>query len=165
MDGKYSTMTAHRILMVLLAVHVGCASSRGPRLSSSDSSPTGDEACQLAAELSVNETVTPAEENERFQLTTFQSESPIKTDDLQPTESPIDPEATPLTLNDSADLSRATEISLEDVINSVHRTYPLVQAALQERAIADGNQLSSWGEFDTKLKAASENGQIGRAHV
>ena len=52
-------------------------------------------------------------------------------------------------------------ITWESVVASVHQSYPLVQAAFLERAIANGNQLSAWGEFDTKLKAASENGPLG----
>jgi len=52
-------------------------------------------------------------------------------------------------------------VSLEEVIASVHQSYPMVQAAFQERHIANGNHLSAWGAFDTKLKAASENGPLG----
>ncbi len=52
-------------------------------------------------------------------------------------------------------------VSLQRVIQSVHQSYPLVEAAYQERVIANGNRISSWGEFDTKLKAASENGPLG----
>lgn len=55
----------------------------------------------------------------------------------------------------------AAAIDLADVVTSVHESYPLVFAAFQERAIADGNQVSSWGSFDTKLKASSENGPLG----
>lgn len=54
-----------------------------------------------------------------------------------------------------------TPVSLEQVMLSVLRHYPLVRAAYQERLIADGNQLSAWGEFDTKLKAISENQPLG----
>lgn len=61
-----------------------------------------------------------------------------------------------------SDSTRSEEtISLGAVIDSVHRSYPLVEAALQERQIANGNQLAAWGAFDTKLKAASENGPLG----
>ena len=53
------------------------------------------------------------------------------------------------------------EITWESVITSVHQTFPLVQAVFQERGIANGNQMAAWGEFDTKIKAASENGPLG----
>ncbi|MCA9051077.1 MAG: TolC family protein [Planctomycetaceae bacterium] len=52
-------------------------------------------------------------------------------------------------------------ITLTQVIDSVHSSYPLVEAAFRERDIANGNQLSAWGEFDTKLKAATENSPVG----
>lgn len=55
----------------------------------------------------------------------------------------------------------ATSIDLTDVVTSVHQSYPLVFAAFQERAIADGNQVSAWGSFDTKLKASSETNPVG----
>jgi len=54
-----------------------------------------------------------------------------------------------------------TAVSLEQVMISVLQHYPLVRAAYQERLVADGNQLSAWGEFDTKLKAMSENQPLG----
>jgi hypothetical protein len=57
--------------------------------------------------------------------------------------------------------ANADGVAYETVIASVHRSYPLVFAAYQERNIADGNQLAAWGQFDTKLKAASENGPLG----
>lgn len=52
-------------------------------------------------------------------------------------------------------------LSLDDVISSVIDFYPSLEAAFFERGIAAGNQLSSEGEFDLKLKAASENGPTG----
>ncbi|MEZ6125417.1 MAG: TolC family protein [Planctomycetaceae bacterium] len=52
-------------------------------------------------------------------------------------------------------------LQLTDVIQSVHESYPLVRAAFQERQIAGGNQTAAWGEFDTKLKAASESQPLG----
>lgn len=55
----------------------------------------------------------------------------------------------------------ATSLQLSDVVMSVHQSYPLVSAAFQERSIADGNRVSAWGSFDTKLKASSESGPLG----
>jgi len=51
--------------------------------------------------------------------------------------------------------------SLELVIDSVYRTYPMLQAALLNRNIALGQQTGALGAFDTKLKGASENGPVG----
>ena len=58
-------------------------------------------------------------------------------------------------------LETSKKVTLQQVIQSLHQSYPLVQAAYQERVIADGNRISSWGEFDTKIKASSENGPLG----
>lgn len=59
---------------------------------------------------------------------------------------------------------------LEEVINSVYASYPLLEAALYSREVASGQQLQSMGEFDHKLKAGSENEPMGyyqtyRQHV
>jgi len=58
------------------------------------------------------------------------------------------------------DLATQT-IALADVISSIHATFPLVEAAYQERQVAEGKAVAAWGEFDTKFKAASENGPLG----
>ncbi len=60
-----------------------------------------------------------------------------------------------------AEAPPAGGISLEAVIASVYETYPLLEAALSSRTIADGLQLAAAGEFDLKFKAASENGPMG----
>jgi outer membrane protein TolC len=52
-------------------------------------------------------------------------------------------------------------LSLQQVIDSVYRSYPMLQAALLTRNIAAGQQTGALGAFDTKLKGASENGPIG----
>ena len=51
--------------------------------------------------------------------------------------------------------------SLDDVIHSVYRSYPLLESALFSRTVAAGDQLAASGGFDTKLKAASETGPTG----
>lgn len=60
---------------------------------------------------------------------------------------------------DSATSSNS--IAIIDVINSIHSTFPLLEAAYQQNQIAAGNQTAAWGAFDTKLKAGSENGPLG----
>lgn len=52
-------------------------------------------------------------------------------------------------------------LDLEDVINSVYQSYPLLEAAFYSREVASGERLSTLGEFDRKLKAGSENGPLG----
>ncbi len=50
---------------------------------------------------------------------------------------------------------------LEDVINSVYQSYPLLDAAIYSREVASGERLQTLGEFDHKFKAATENGPMG----
>lgn len=52
-------------------------------------------------------------------------------------------------------------LSLDDVIGSIYRSYPLLESANWQREIAAGDQTAAAGEFDLKLKAASENGPAG----
>ena len=52
-------------------------------------------------------------------------------------------------------------VQVQDVIASIHSTFPLLQAAYQENVIAAGKQLAATGEFDTKLKASTENQPLG----
>lgn len=62
---------------------------------------------------------------------------------------------------DSANDRAGTQIDLDAVIDSVYRTYPLLEAAVQQRTIAFGEQLQALGEFDLKVTAASENQPTG----
>ncbi|QDT46933.1 Outer membrane efflux protein [Symmachiella dynata] len=55
----------------------------------------------------------------------------------------------------------ASAVVIDQVVNSVHESYPLLAAALLENSIADGKQLATWGKFDTKFKSASQNGALG----
>ncbi|MEZ6061773.1 MAG: TolC family protein [Planctomycetaceae bacterium] len=72
-----------------------------------------------------------------------------------------------ITADDDSDASDTGEqqpaaggqpLRLNEVVTSVHQSYPLLEVAYQDLAITDGTQLAAWGQFDTKLKATSENG-------
>ncbi len=52
-------------------------------------------------------------------------------------------------------------LRLQDVIDSVYASYPLLEAASLARPIADGEVLSTWGEFDRKLKGGGTSGPLG----
>ena len=52
-------------------------------------------------------------------------------------------------------------LRLEQVIESVNRSYPLLEAAYLSRDIASGDHLAAHGAFDLKFKGASENGPLG----
>ncbi len=49
--------------------------------------------------------------------------------------------------------SKRQTLALQDVVVSVYETYPPLAAAVLERQIADGKQLSTWGAFDLGIKA------------
>ncbi len=55
----------------------------------------------------------------------------------------------------------ADALELDAVIGSVYASYPYLRAAVFEREVARGYQLAAAGNFDTKLKASSENGPTG----
>lgn len=70
----------------------------------------------------------------------------------EPSEAASDPNVEPLV---------ADAVTLASVIESVHDSFPLVEAAYRETEIASGNVIAAQGGFDTKVKAASENGPTG----
>ncbi|MBM3787875.1 MAG: TolC family protein [Acidobacteria bacterium] len=55
----------------------------------------------------------------------------------------------------------AEPFTTKELLDSVDRSFPLIEAALQERQIADGVALTAQGEFDLKLKAEAESQQFG----
>ena len=61
-------------------------------------------------------------------------------------------------------------IALSQVIDSIQRSYPLLEVAIYGRNVAAGEQLASEGAYDLKLKAATDNTPVGyyqtyRQHV
>jgi len=52
-------------------------------------------------------------------------------------------------------------VQLDQVVESVYRSFPLLEAAIYSRDTAYGEYLSAQGAFDLKLKGASENGPTG----
>lgn len=58
--------------------------------------------------------------------------------------------------------ARAAEpLSLDELLASVDRAFPLIQAVVAERQLADGAATSALGEFDLKLKAEGRTQQVG----
>ena len=52
-------------------------------------------------------------------------------------------------------------LRLDEVLRSVESSYPLLLAAIQERAAAEGKELSTQGAFDTGLSVESAMNQLG----
>lgn len=57
--------------------------------------------------------------------------------------------------------STPTELPLDEVLNSVRRSYPLLIAAIQERGIAAGEQRSTRGAYDLHMQAENMTGALG----
>jgi outer membrane protein TolC len=55
----------------------------------------------------------------------------------------------------------AAVLPLDEVVASVYRSYPLLEAALYRRDMAFGDHLAAHGAFDLKLKGAAEQGPLG----
>lgn len=66
-----------------------------------------------------------------------------------------------MTLQLQDEIPNRTGVQFQEVIDSVYRSYPLLQSAMFSRNIALGQQIAASGAFDTKLKGASENGAVG----
>lgn len=49
-------------------------------------------------------------------------------------------------------LADTGQLSLADVVVSVQESYPLLVSAMLERDVAEGKELSAWGEFDSNVK-------------
>ncbi|NOY29885.1 MAG: TolC family protein [Planctomycetes bacterium] len=54
-----------------------------------------------------------------------------------------------------------TPLQLQDVIDSVYTSYPLLEAAFLSRSIAEGELLSTRGEFDLQLQGGGTSGPLG----
>lgn len=52
-------------------------------------------------------------------------------------------------------------LTLDDVVNSVQLTYPLLDVAARERIVAAGKQLAAWGEFDLGLEGHAIETPLG----
>lgn len=76
-----------------------------------------------------------------------------------PVTSPEDgPNSTP---SADARVSPVAPLQLNDVVQSIYASYPLLQVAIYGRNIAAGEQLSAEGAWDLKLKADANNAPIG----
>ena len=68
---------------------------------------------------------------------------------------------TPSTQANGSSPEKTSPLSLDDVLRSVYESYPLLQIAVEQRAVADGQLLESQGEFDLKLKGGGSSGALG----
>ena len=55
----------------------------------------------------------------------------------------------------------AEALTIEELLASVDRAFPLIEAVVAERRLAEGAAMSARGEFDLKLKGQAESQQFG----
>lgn len=168
-------MTFNRFILFTLCVITGCAAPRAQTvqapLKSSDASATATLVDTNVASTSTDDAasksdIQPVEFEEAEPLPT-PTDSSASTDDTTPTpveksqpQEPASPEVPPAPTEEA--IPPATNgLALDGVIGSVYQSYPMLEAAFFSRNIAAGQQLAAAGEFDLKLKAASENGPTG----
>ncbi|MCA9016616.1 MAG: TolC family protein, partial [Planctomycetaceae bacterium] len=153
------------------AMAIGCAGTQQNVTQSQTDMPTA------VARVAVDPTSPGAIDPSQLQLTAYREEKEAKADTEQnqpssPSEKvslvsseTINEEAIAIPhippLPDENFQPNPAGLVLEDVINSVYQSYPLLDAALYSRDIASGDRLQTLGEFDHKFKAATENGPMG----
>jgi len=84
------------------------------------------------------------------QVSTNQEQFPEELPPVETTEIILAPDTEP-----------GTPLQLQDVIDSVYASYPLLEAVFLSRSIAEGELLSTLGEFDLKLKGGGTSGPLG----
>ena len=167
-DGKVLMMLVRQVSVLLIAVNFGCAASRGPGLAQSDNLPSHTDLTRQEAGPSTEKHPSARNEATPFQLTAHQVEPSA---DVKEASGAIEITVSEETLANEDSLnagiatatSKSVGISLEDVIASVHQSYPLVQAAFQElipldysgMQLAGDNQDALRGSWDDIQKAES----------
>lgn len=139
-------------MWLVMVCCAGCASPLPPRQRAAavslSAAPAGVAAERTGAAAGDPATITRAS----FEPDVLPDTAPNSTLDPVPPPEPDEPAPGP---------QSTTILRLEEVISSVYAAYPLLEAAFHGRTIAEGEQLAAAGNFDLKLKAASENGPTG----
>ena len=58
-------------------------------------------------------------------------------------------------------IATLSSVTLDAVIDSVYRSYPLLRAEVTQRQTAAGQQLAAWGAYDYQITGATENQGVG----
>ncbi len=153
-----------RIWMTAILL-TGCASVRKPEAVVVAERPekevvdarSAEESSRGDARLEGDDTKSPAHE-ESIQLTGFQSSEQLK---VKIDDSSLDTGDLQSAVAGKAIDAEPHAVQFEEVVSSVYRSYPMLEAALLNRNIALGQQVGARGAFDLKLKGASENGPQG----
>lgn len=76
-------------------------------------------------------------------------------------EPPVAAEILPVAAEEPANPDTPETLGLDAVVSSVYANFPLLEVARYQRNIANADILAANGNFDTKLKASTENGPLG----
>ena len=153
-----------RIMMTAMLL-TGCASVRKPEAVVVAERPereladarSSSEVSDGEMQLERDDTKSPSDE-ESIQLTGFQSSAELDVKIDEQTSNPGDLQsAAPW----KALAAEPHAVQFDEVVRSVYRSYPMLEAALLNRNIALGQQVGASGAFDLKLKGGSENGPQG----
>jgi len=153
-----------RIMMTAMLL-TGCASVRKPEAVVVAERPereladarSSSEVSDGEMQLERDDTKSPSDE-ESIQLTGFQSSAELDVKIDEQTSNPGDLQsAAPWKALDA----EPHAVQFDEVVRSVYRSYPMLEAALLNRNIALGQQVGASGAFDLKLKGGSENGPQG----
>lgn len=147
------------ILLIFGMSLVGCAGVR-EHLSASRSGAAPSEVPVSASEVPVESIQIPRDDIQAVEFEQSAEDSPVAA--AIPTEPEGQPAAgaEPATPGEVENPPPST-LQLDAVVSSVYANFPLLEAARFQRNVANGEILSANGNFDTKLKAASENGALG----
>ena len=147
------------ILVVLGISLMGCAGVR-EHLTADRS---GTDSVEDAHSILPDSTESPKLQQADIQAVEFEPDSE---DSLEAEAIPTETDALPAAGVPDAALGEVenpppSTLELDAVVSSVYANFPLLEAARFQRNVANGEILSANGNFDTKLKAASENGALG----
>lgn len=190
-DGRHDTMRRFcrtmLLAVLLLGAPAGCATTRqgtsgtvapsvtGPPDSPTEASPAkgletepteavqtvglevvmdADEVPSLEAPSDSTDPPAAIETAPAAELQSPAAVSPVESDSLEA--DPLQTAAPP-----DASGAGAHAVQFTEVVDSVYRSYPLLQAVMFQRNMAVGKQIGATGEFDLKLKGFTEAGPTG----
>lgn len=142
-------------LAAALAV-VGCARSRGLGPVASSELPPAHIDIENAAALGPPSLAAAP-------LVRWEDRSPPQTIQLVSAnlQEPVSPAAKNPEASENRDPAASDAVQLDEVIDAVVRSYPLLQVAVAGRNVASGDLIAASGEFDLKLKGDSLNMPLG----
>ncbi|MFO0976233.1 MAG: TolC family protein [Planctomycetaceae bacterium] len=159
------------IVLLSLTVSSGCGSSNPfVRKEKPDEHRTllSDVVTESAPQQPVDQSAETIDDSSKIQTVAFEADSqPQDSASTSATATPAAAiESAPSVNQESSTTDETAKVppapvAFDSVVDSVYRSYPLLQSALLTRNVAFGQTLGASGAFDMKVKGASENGVMG----